>query len=329
MRTFDYVLLICGGFVVGEAALIITFNTKRGFWELTNKLHVLSAFFYCMYLAAVVYSSLNCDRSNNYCDKLWKICSTLYIAVTMAVYFFYYVKSRLVHSISWKGKHYSERLAVAMIAGMGVSGIGFFWLPIKGVQYGASLRDGECYLDERPLIAFSWVIGDTLLSLLLLMLFIRPLQNIKSKFRSPRSIEILLSVRRLIQKNRNLLLFTVVCTFVIISTAAIQEFNMRTCIYLCAIDRLVTLQCITMSFSYDKEFFYCHACLLLCLKPIAKIEQYNRSLDTELSARTLQSPDIIEMPSNNPSMAEDANTASYSTSVDFPVANPEDKELTN
>lgn len=241
------------------------------------------------------------------------------------MYFFYYEKSRLLHSISWKGKQYSERLAVVMIAGMGVSGLGFFWLPIKEVQYGASLRDGECYLDERPWIAYSWVVGDTLLSLLLLMLFIRPLQNIKSKYgKSPRSMEILLAMRRVIQKNRNLLLCTVLCTLVIITTAAIKEFNMRTCIYLCAIDRLVTLQCITMTFSYDeKDFFYYHACLLLCLKPIAKDEQYNLSLGTEMPAQTLQSPGVIDMPPNNPSIAEDANTASYSTSVHFPVANPE------
>jgi len=231
MRPFDYILLICGGLVVAEAALIITFNTKRGFWAPTNKLHVLSAFFYCMYLAAVVYSSLNCERSNNYCDKLWKICSTLYIAVSLAVYSFYYVKSRLVHSILWKGKYYSERLAVVMIAGMGVSGIVFFWLPINGVTYGASLRNGECYLDERPWIAYTWVIGDTVLSLLLLMLFIKPLQNIEYDFgSSPRAVAMLLGMKRIIQKNRNLLLFTVLCTLVIITTCAVWELDMRTCI---------------------------------------------------------------------------------------------------
>jgi len=89
MRTFDYVLILCGALVIGEAAAIITLNTKRGYWKLTNKFHVLSVVLYLIYLTVVIYSSVEGTRSNYNCDLLWRICATLYMTVTMCVYSFY------------------------------------------------------------------------------------------------------------------------------------------------------------------------------------------------------------------------------------------------
>jgi len=149
MKTFDYVLMICGGLVVSEAVVIITLNTKHGYWEAINKFHVLSATLFLLYLSTVIYSSVQCNRSDHLCNLLWKFCCTLYIAVTMAVYSFYYVKSRIVNNILWKGKQYIERVVFTMIPSMGVLGSCFTWLPIKNVQYYGFLKDGECHLVER------------------------------------------------------------------------------------------------------------------------------------------------------------------------------------
>jgi len=149
MRFFDYVLAIFGGFVIFEASAIIALNTKRGFWEKINKLHVLSAVSYLIYLCTVIYSSLNCDRASYYCDLLWKTCNTLYILVTMFVYFFYWVKSRVVNTTSWNGKKLYERVALVMIVMIAVMSLGFFWFPMKDIQFKAFLIDGECYLPDR------------------------------------------------------------------------------------------------------------------------------------------------------------------------------------
>jgi len=168
MRTFDYVLMICGGLILGEASAIIILNTKHGYWELTNKLHVLSAVFYLIFLTAVVYSSLQCTRSNHYCDLLWKICSTLYISMSLSVYFFYYAKSRLVNTIRWRGKKLCERVTLIGIVSLALIGLGVFWLPIEGIQWNGFLIDGECHLVKRIWIGPFWVAGDTILSFLLL-----------------------------------------------------------------------------------------------------------------------------------------------------------------
>jgi len=168
MRAVDCLLGIILGIVVVETTVIIIVNRTRGFWEPINKIHMLSAVLYPIYLSSVIYASLWCNRSNEHCDKLWKSCSTLYIFVTMAVYSFYYIKSNVVHTIAWDGKSLYEWLAIGMIAMMGVMGLGFFWLPIGGVQYNAFLQKEECQLVERPWIPIVWTLGDTMLSILLL-----------------------------------------------------------------------------------------------------------------------------------------------------------------
>jgi len=152
-QIFDYVLLVCGGFVTTEAIMIITFNTKRGYWQPTNKLHVLSTVLYLIYLSTVIYSSLESDNSDRECDLLWKICSTLYISVTTSVYYFYYVKSRVVNSVLWSGKKWLGRFVLIMIMTMAVFGLCFFWPPIKDVQYSGMLVNGECRLVKRRWIA--------------------------------------------------------------------------------------------------------------------------------------------------------------------------------
>jgi len=269
MRTFDVILMICGGLVVSEAAIIITLNTIRGYWEPINRFHVLSATIYLVYLSTVIYSSVECNHSDYLCDLLWKICSTLYISVTMAVYSFYYAKSRVVNNINWKGKEWFGRIVFIMIPSMGVLGLVFFWPPIKGVQYNGYLKNGECHLVERRWIAILWVVGDSILSILLLLLFIRPISVIKEILGdTPRSVATLRSMRKMTERNRNLLLLTVTVTISIYSIIAIVgNLSMRTVIYMCSFDRLVTLQCITMTFSYDgREYFYCRACFLLCFQ---------------------------------------------------------------
>jgi len=273
MRPFDYALMICGGLVLTEAAMIITLNTKRNYWEATNQFHVLSAVLYLVYLSTVIYSSVECSRSDYYCDLLWKICSTLYIAVNMSVYSFYYVKSGLVNNILWRGRNRSRKLVIILIAMMGVTGLCFFWPPIKHVQFYGVLIDGECKLVNRRWIVILWVLGDSVLSILLLLLFIRPIEVInKTLGDSPRSVAILRSMRRMTEKNRNLLLITVLITVGIYTTIAVFDtLRMRVVIYMCAVDRLVTLQCMTMTFSYDgREYFYCRACFILCFQDRAR-----------------------------------------------------------
>jgi len=68
METLCYFLLISGGLILVEIATIITLNTKRGYWESTNKFHVLSLIFFLVYLGMVIYSSEYCNRSEYYCE---------------------------------------------------------------------------------------------------------------------------------------------------------------------------------------------------------------------------------------------------------------------
>jgi len=85
---------------------------------------------------------------------------------------------------------------------------------------------------------------------------------------TPRSIATLRRMKKMTERNRNLLLLTVMVTIGIYTTiAVVGTLTMRTVLYLCTIDRLVTLQCITMTFSYDgRELFYCRAGFLSCFE---------------------------------------------------------------
>jgi len=113
------------------------------------------------------------------------------------------------------------------------------------------------------------VFCDSVLSVTLLALFIKPLKDLRDQLGgTPRSVAALRGMERMTKKNRNLLLITVTVTISLYTTiAAVGDLSMRTVIYMCAIDRLVTLQCITMTFSYDKRAYcYCHACYILFLE---------------------------------------------------------------
>jgi len=291
MGFFYYALMICFGFVILEALIIITVNSQRGYWELVNWMHLLSTIFYPVYLGSVVYATKTRDRSHGYCDAVWKVSSTLYIALTMAVYLFYYARTKIWEVIKWEGKERLERLAVVGIAAMGITGLGFFWLPIRGIQYNAFLIDGECAPVRRRWIPVCWMVGDTAVSALLLVLFIRPLAEIRKMLgKSPRSIALLLNMRRLIQKNRNLLAFTVLVTLVVMVTVAVSDLTLEIVHYMCVFDRFITVQCITLTFSYDsQECFYCHACLFLsCGDP-------NKSEHEEVSMTDKKAPSIIHM----------------------------------
>jgi len=268
MRSFDYILSICLGIVVVEAAIIIIVNLRYGFWEPINRIHMISLVLYPLYLSSVIFASLECNRSDGWCDWMWKICCTLYIAVTMAVYTFYYVKSKVVHTIDWEGKHKFEMLSILMIIMMGIAGLSFFWLPIKGFQYIAFLVDGECQLVKRQWIPILWTLGDTAASILLLLLFIRPLQEIEELLGdSPKSVVMLQSMGRITKKNRNILAVIVLVTLGVMLTIASVDLNMRSVHYLCVMDRLVTLLSITLTFSYEgQDFFYYRHLLFLCFR---------------------------------------------------------------
>lgn len=252
MKTIDYFLVTCLIFVVIQSIQIIFSYTKRGSWEPVNKIHAISSIFYPVYLGFVVFMSMGCNHSDWSCDIAWKISCTLYIFVTMAVYFFYLVKSKISRSISWKGKAWLERLEILMIIMMGVMGLGFFWLPIKDIQYNAFLIDGVCRLVKRQWIPIIWSLGDTVISVLLLWLFIKPLKEIEEAYAdTPKSIMNLKNMKKLIKRTRNLLIIAVVVTFGVMLAIAIEDLNMLTVHYLCAIDRLVTLQSITLTFWND------------------------------------------------------------------------------
>jgi len=267
--------MICGGFVFSEAAIIITLNTKRGYWETINKLHVLSTALLLVYVITVIYSSIECPRSDHVCDLLWKVCSTLYISVSMAVYSFYYAKSTVVNNVLWKGKWWFRRVVFTMIPLMGLFGLCFFWLPFKDFEYYGFLKEGKCYLVKRRWILIFWVVGDVSLSILLLLLFIIPITVIKKTLKdTPRSLCTLRRMGKMTERNRNLLLFTVTVTISLFSIITVLgTLNMRTVICMGTIDRLVTLQCITMTFTYDgRKYFYCQACYILCFQKTPEIE---------------------------------------------------------
>jgi hypothetical protein len=113
------------------------------------------------------------------------------------------------------------------------------------------------------------VSGDSILSITLLVLFIKPLKDLKRQLGStPRAAATLANMERMTKRNRNLLLFTVTVTITFYTTiAVVGNLAMRTVIYMCAIDRLVTLKCITMTFAYDRrEYYYCYAFFILFLE---------------------------------------------------------------
>jgi len=160
-----------------------------------------------------------------------------------------------------------ERLALAGIAAQVLTALVVLWLPIEGIQYQGFIKDGKCVLQKRYWVAAFWVIGDTMLSVLLLLLFVRPLREMKTKLgESLGTVSIPRGMKRTTEKNRNLLMFTMLFTLCSALVYALKTLDTRTVIFICAIDRLVTLQCITMTFSYDRlEYFYCYSCFLLVI----------------------------------------------------------------
>jgi len=228
----------------------------------------------------------------------------------MSVYSFYFVKSRLVNSVPWRGKKWSGHIVLIMIFMMGALGLCFFWPPIKNVQYNGILINGVCHLAKRRWIAIIWVSGDTVLSVFLLLLFIQPLKIIKESLgNTPRAVATLHSMRRMTEKNRNLLMITVTVTIGLYTAIAVKgDLTMRTVIYMCAIDRLVTLQCITMTFSYEKrEYFYCHACFSFCIRnreqhrerEREQIMQEDSGFSEEIPVRNSLSSSLIIMSSTS------------------------------
>jgi len=162
-----------------------------------------------------------------------------------------------------------------MIPLMGLCGLCFFWLPFKDFEYYGFLKEGKCYLVRRRWILIFWVVGDVSLSILLLLLFIIPIRVIKKTLEdTPRSLCTLRRMGKMTVRNRNLLLFTVTVTISLFSVITVLgTLNMRTVIFMGTIDRLVTLQCITMTFIYDgREYFYCQGCYILCFQKTPEIE---------------------------------------------------------
>jgi len=286
MREFDYVMVACLVFILGEAALIITVNTKRDYWKLINKVHLLSVVFYPIYLGSVIYTSQFCNHSHEnhshdmWCELLWKVCSMLYITLTIIVWSFYYVKRKIAETILWDWKQQFERVAMVVMAVMGILGFVFFIIPIKGLHYNSFSEHGKCHRAIRSWIPALWMFGDIVVSALLLVLFIRPLQEItKLMSASPRSVSILISIRRLIKKNRNLLLLNLVFTLGAMVIVSAIDLCMRSVHNLWGIERLLTLQCITLTFNYEpQEYLYENLnclCCCECDKP---------RLDEELSS---------------------------------------------
>lgn len=136
----------------------------------------------------------------------------------------------LVNTIKWKGRKLLERIVLISIASM-VPNLCFFWLPNESIQYNGFLKDGECHLEKRPWIGAMWVSGDTVVSLLLLLLFVRPLIEIKKRFGdTPSSIEMVKSMRLMTERNRNLLMFTVLFTLGVITAGVVGNLKMQTVI---------------------------------------------------------------------------------------------------
>jgi hypothetical protein len=264
MIFLDNALITALGFVTVQTFLILAINTMRGFWDPVHLTHLLCAVSYCIYLALVIYASKTSNRSDEWCDTVWKITATSYIVLNMAVYSFYYTRSKVWKMIKWEGKDKLEQLAPVMIPLMGLTGLGFFYIPIRGVQYNALLVEGECQPVKRQWIAIVWLVGDTALSFLLLVLFVRPLQELQKMLGdAQKSMIMLLHFRQFIQKNCHLLGITVLATVMVYIMISFMELKLSAIHYLCVIDRLITLQCITLSFSYDSQYYNCFACLLL------------------------------------------------------------------
>jgi len=299
MEVIDVILIAGLILTVCEACIIIGLNIKKGDIDRTRKLHMICLVVYPIYLSSVLYASLEQRTSQSHCDTSWKVCCTLYIAVAVAVYMFYYVKSVVMHTIRWKGKKTYERIALSLIFIMILMGLIFFWLPIPKVQWEASLSDGECVLAPRKDIPIIWMLGDTVLSILLLMLFVKPLEKLRRQSLGGTQM---FDMKSLIHKNRNLLAFVVFVTLVVMVTIAAVELKMVTIHYLCAADRFVTLQCITMTFNIDAEVFCYYPRLLFSLcKSAGKIDQKVPS--TELSVASSgksNSATVIVMSRNSP-----------------------------
>jgi len=143
--------------------------------------------------------------------------------------------------------------------------------------------------------------GNSVFSVFLLELFTRPLNILKENLGdTQRSVATLRSMVRLTQKNRNLLCTVTVTIGLHTTIALVVNLTISTVIHNCAIDRLVTLQCITMTFSYDwRNYFCCCACLILFWqKREPEIEQNYQeelSLSVEIPSRNSVSSSLVFM----------------------------------
>jgi len=300
MVNFNYILAIFGGLVLCEAAVIIAFNTKHGNWKSINRSHVFCIVLCLVYLCAVIYASEDCNRSEYHCVLFGKICAMLYIFVTMAVYFFYWVRSRMVNTIPWKGKTCIGNIVLLMITMIGVFCACCLWLPIKGLEEMGVLKSGDCTVENSRwvIIVIIWGLGDCVISVLLLILFIKPLTIIRQRIRdTPHSNDSWRRISRVTKKNRNLLIFTLlVSNGVYITISVLVNPDLQTILFVSTIDQLVTLQCITMTFIYDGlEYYYCRACFILCSQNgTAEVEQEEqapyRAMTPSLSPLTMSLP---------------------------------------
>jgi len=172
----------------------------------------------------------------------------------------------------------------------------FVILSIHGVHKDAWLMEEKCDL-ARAWIQILWMSGDAVLSILLLLLFLRPLKEVRHMLRDyPKSVDMLNNVHRVIQKHRNLLIITVSVTLVVMVTITVKHYSMRTIHYLCAVERLVAVQCITLTFSYDaQEWFYYRPCLPVYCGSKREVEEELSSSSDLPSGRRMKSPSIIVM----------------------------------
>jgi hypothetical protein len=147
------------------------------------------------------------------------------------------------------------------------------------------------------------VSGDTVLSATLLALFVKPLQILQNQLvGTSAAVPRLRSMERVTQRNRNLLFCSLTVTISIFTTiAVIGNLTMKIIIYMCAIDRLVTLKCITMTFAYDEgECYYCRAFFILFQgrRGPETVEEED-SISEEINPRKSVSTSLLTITSTN------------------------------
>jgi len=246
--------------ITGFACLAVyeAFGVLLAYRKSSSKatMHIVSALLLPVYLGLCVLALRQVEKNEAQCDLYWKLTCLAYISLTVSVYLYYYKKSRIVRKAPA-----AKVPVVSILSGIGavgiffmlLSGLVFFLIPIDEIRYNAMIYvpdhgDGEacCFPIDRMWIPIIWTAGDTLLSAVLLLLFVYPLCKSELNRRTERSesiaeVSISFRLRRLAIRHIFTMSFAICSTMCCMVYIATWSPPVQNIIFCCALDMVINL----------------------------------------------------------------------------------------